>query len=1235
MPFVIGALLAAALLAPGGLRPAGSGPIAGDGSGVAGVALPGGGPQPLAASVSLALTTSTPDVNPKDTAIFALFFNSTGNQSSPHVWINLTAFPGLSFLGDTAVGNVTGYPHYHFTSVGLGLHAFQMSFRVAIGTPPGSTLAVWATMVYADGTGSQHFVGPAWASALVGIATKQLYLGWSVSPPGILTPVPPAGGLLPAGTFALAKGGPAVSFDLSPVLARSFRVLNATAVLYLEPLTTPTSLDVNLTLIDVDGPTLASVAAVEQTTSITGPGYWTLFYTFPMMNHVFGAGHRIRLQVTNTASSGQSALLATNATADPSRLVLQTTTYVSVDSLVPPASPATYLSPKSSLVITANVSDPFGSGEIREARLNLTGPGGLAVRWLNLTPVAVDPSSPSAWKVFQYSRPPALANGTDSIELTAIERNGVLDIAAGAFTVRAPSFDLRKLASVAQAKSNVRFTYSIWYNNTGTGPAGTAWINDTLPSQVSFVSSNPWPNSISGSTYAWVVSPVSVGSHVIQLTVRVRNGVSGVAYIRNWASLNFTDEAGFPWSPAMSHADVVLNGPVMSLGVASIPVSMIHSNESAVFTINMTNTGDAANAIWLNVTMPAGLTYVGDTSGSLGANRTLAGNQVRLAFPNMPSGALTPVSWVFTLTARAGSSLERGTVLTSRFRLNDTSINDVSMPEQVVRAALTVASPAITRGAVGFGVASAVPVVPLPVYVNFTIEGNEPASRLWINLTLDPALRFVDATVSAVASANNVQLIVTNASVGEDSVRLNVSADPSVMDRQVLVINGTLTASDGYGNVLAAVAAAPGSVTVALPIVTFGLSPVTLTVEAGGTFQYTIRGGNSGSGIASVVWLNLSLPAGVAYASDTFGVRPVVLGSNYSWVWRNFAPGTYTSLLNLTATGAAADRSIVDLVFSARALDLGGNPQPASTFSGQVAFVGPAWLLSISADHGTTLAGEICNYTLRIQNVGSTPAHFLWLLLPLDPDVQLITHTAPVPATGTTVLNWTFQDVQPGQTIRFNVLVKVNPGAAANTYLAESLEAHYTNSLGVVLGYVRSAPAQVEVQADATPLVYILLLGSLAGAGIVVFVYRRYRVQIEDVFLIYRDGILISHLTNTAPRGKDEDVLSGMLTAVQDFVTDAFTYGEHRELHQLEFGDYHILIERGKSVYLAVVYAGRDSGLIRKKVRAVLDKIEASYGAVFARWDGDMHEVEGTQSLLREGFLDEEHPWSLVKPKAP
>jgi len=128
-------------------------------------------------------------------------------------------------------------------------------------------------------------------------------------------------------------------------------------------------------------------------------------------------------------------------------------------------------------------------------------------------------------------------------------------------------------------------------------------------------------------------------------------------------------------------------------------------------------------------------------------------------------------------------------------------------------------------------------------------------------------------------------------------------------------------------------------------------------------------------------------------------------------------------------------------------------------------------------------------------------------------------------------------------------------------------------------------------------------------------------VQIEEVFLVYRDGLLIYHLSRSLSQDKDEDVLSGMLTAIQEFVRDAFVYGEHRELHHLDFGDYRILIERGKNVYLAVVYAGKGFASVRKRVRSVLDQIEKAYHGVLEDWDGDMDKVAGARDVIREYLL--------------
>lgn len=1185
-------------------------------------------PSPLAATLSFALTASTAQAGPKDTVAFTVYLNNTGTQAAPSAWINVSAASGFAFLGDTAAGNLSGYPHYSFANVALGLHSFRMSFRVDVGVAPGSRLAVSGTLVYADGTGSLRFLGPASASVLVGVAMKQLYLGWGSLDPSILSPVPPTGSLSGQGTFTLTVGGPSLNFDLTPPLARPFRLLNASAVLYLQPITTPSSLAINLTLVDLSGSGNAVVSA-SRTYSITGSGYWTLFYTFPSTDYTFAAGHQIRLQVLNAAASDRDALLATNATATPSHLDLQTTTYVSVDAVQPAVSPTTYLSPKSPLVVTANVSDPFGRSEIVAAHLNVTGPAGTLSGWSDpFSVVAVDPATPSAWALFRRTFSPALANGTYSIEVTAVERNAVTAVADGAAVVRAPAFTLQKVASPNQAKSGSRITYYLWYNNTGTGPAGRVWLNDSLPSQVNFLNSSIAPTSVAGSAYSWVLSSVPVGSHVLQMFVQVRGGISGVSFFRNWASLNDSDPQGFLWPAVRSHADVVLNGPFLSLRQSSVPSASVHSNQSVIYAISVENTGDAAATLWVNDTVPAGLVYLSDTA--TGGSRTIVGNVVHWTFPGMASGAVTPTYLNFTVSARAAGALGWGTILRNVVGLNDTSTNGILMPDQLSVLALTVSSPSIVGPSASFGVPITVPNVGLPLYVNFTNGGDEPAGTTWINLTLDPDLRLVSAGVPASLTNSVLHLILPGAPLGANRVVAILAASPSVSDGQILSASGSLVALDGYGNVLPAVPVAAGTVRVALPNVSFSLNPVSTTAEAGTTVLFTVTGGNSGTGVASAVWLNLSLPAGLTYVNDSFGTTPTGGGSSLSWALRAFAPGPRTYALRLAVNDTAGDGAMVTLGLSVRSFDAGGNAELPSDLAAHVSITAPSIRLSAWADANRTAPNERLTYTLVAKNLGSTTAQTLWLTDALDGHVSLVYYVASVNAMGTTTLNWTFHDVQPGQVVVITVVVQVADGTPGNALVANLFSAAYTNSAGVPLDSSQAPAVVVPVAPDLLPLFLILLGGTSAGSLVVFVVYRRYRVEVEDVFLVYRDGILVSHLAQGGQLEKDEDQLSGMLTAVQDFVKDAFTYGEHRELHQLEFGDYHVLIERGKLVYLAVVYRGRDSGLIRKKVRTVLDRVESTYGAVFDEWDGDMAQVSGTQTLLREGFVEDKHPWSLV-----
>jgi len=90
----------------------------------------------------------------------------------------------------------------------------------------------------------------------------------------------------------------------------------------------------------------------------------------------------------------------------------------------------------------------------------------------------------------------------------------------------------------------------------------------------------------------------------------------------------------------------------------------------------------------------------------------------------------------------------------------------------------------------------------------------------------------------------------------------------------------------------------------------------------------------------------------------------------------------------------------------------------------------------------------------------------------------------------------------------------------------------------------------------------------------------------------------------------------GMFKAVQDFVHDAFSRGRQEEMRALEFGERKILIERGPSHSVVVVYSGRDRGDLADRVRDVSSEIEERFGKTLANWDGDVDAVRDITLLL-------------------
>ena len=178
--------------------------------------------------------------------------------------------------------------------------------------------------------------------------------------------------------------------------------------------------------------------------------------------------------------------------------------------------------------------------------------------------------------------------------------------------------------------------------------------------------------------------------------------------------------------------------------------------------------------------------------------------------------------------------------------------------------------------------------------------------------------------------------------------------------------------------------------------------------------------------------------------------------------------------------------------------------------------------------------------------------------------------------------------------------------AATLNGMLESLNTTLEHSLSW-----RSLQWRLDARRSGRPFAEIVLLNTL--------VYR-----VEQVFLIHRpSGLLLQHLTASETTVQDADMVSGMLTAIRDFVQDSFKVGEDEGLQTLKVGDLSVWIEQGPHALLAVVVRGAAPPSLRTTLQQALEAVHAQYSDLLESFDGNAARFEGTRPLLETCFLQE------------
>jgi len=173
-------------------------------------------------------------------------------------------------------------------------------------------------------------------------------------------------------------------------------------------------------------------------------------------------------------------------------------------------------------------------------------------------------------------------------------------------------------------------------------------------------------------------------------------------------------------------------------------------------------------------------------------------------------------------------------------------------------------------------------------------------------------------------------------------------------------------------------------------------------------------------------------------------------------------------------------------------------------------------------------------------------------------------------------------------------------GPAIRRSIAESLRA-MVESMSNTLEYTfswRGIQWRLESFRTGRSFAEIVLMHTL--------VYR-----MEQIFLIHKEtGLVLQHVAAESVDLKDADMVSAMLTAIQDFVNDSFSAREDSSLQNLNMGELTIWIEQGPRTVLASVIRGNPPSALRTVLKEILENIEFEYNLALEGFKGDASPFE-------------------------
>ncbi len=126
--------------------------------------------------------------------------------------------------------------------------------------------------------------------------------------------------------------------------------------------------------------------------------------------------------------------------------------------------------------------------------------------------------------------------------------------------------------------------------------------------------------------------------------------------------------------------------------------------------------------------------------------------------------------------------------------------------------------------------------------------------------------------------------------------------------------------------------------------------------------------------------------------------------------------------------------------------------------------------------------------------------------------------------------------------------------------------------------------------------------------------------RVEQAFLIHREsGVLLDDASAPGAAGRDPELVSAMLSALQSFVSDSFQGGG---LERLDFDDHTLLITQGPLAVLAAVVQGTTPVDFATRMAETIEHYHQHLGEQLTQFEGDPSPFELQHAQLEELLVE-------------